>query len=140
MQQQQQYRQADGRPPIGRPHPPQQQGAAARQQGTAPSPPPKSPAFLVSDVRLVRTGSLIGFCTVRIGKEPNAVLVHGWRLIQQPGQSAFISPPQESWEGEDGKKKYRNLFEFPRAWRQPLTDAITAAFEEHEAARGGPAQ
>lgn len=36
---------------------------------------------------------------------------YSWRIIQQPDQEAWVSPPQESWE-KDGKKHYKPLIKF----------------------------
>jgi len=82
----------------------------------------------------VRTGNLLAFADVRIGREPTALVVRKFRLIQQPGQVAFLSGPQEHWnDPATGERKYKNLFEYPKAWRPAITDAVLAAWREHEA-------
>ena len=120
-------RQNERRPQRGYGSPNHRQAAPA---GVTP-PAPKLPVFAVSDIRPVGTGSLVGFFTVRIGKEPTRITVHGWRLLRQKDQEV-ISAPQESWEDGDGRRKYRNLFEYPKSWRPALTDAVLAAWREHE--------
>lgn len=49
-------------------------------------------AIEVLDVRRVENaGNLKAFATVRAG----CLKIHGWRVIQQPGQRAWVSVPQE---------------------------------------------
>ena len=104
----------------------QQQQTATGNTASAP----KLPPFEVVELTPVQTGNLLAFVSVRIGREPTAITVHKCRWIRQPGQVPFFLPPQEFWDGDDGKRRYKTLFEFPKAWRQPLTNAVVAAWEE----------
>jgi len=44
---------------------------------------------VVDTKRLGGAGALLGFASVRLG----AILIHGWRVVQQDGQAAWVSPP-----------------------------------------------
>jgi DNA-binding cell septation regulator SpoVG len=69
----------------------------------------------------VSAGNLKAFASVRIGP---SLVVHKCRVIQQPGQRAWVSMPQERWEGSDGKPHSMALVEVtgPCApgWRRPF--------------------
>ncbi len=99
----------------------------------APQPTKKLPTFEVIELKPVEQGNLLAFVAVRIGRDPTAITVREFRLVQQPGQAAWVASPQRSWIDEaTGQRRYTNLFEFPREWRQPLTNTIITAWEEHQ--------
>jgi DNA-binding cell septation regulator SpoVG len=54
---------------------------------------------------------------------------YSWRVIQQDGQSAWVSPPQESWES-GGKKHYKPLVKLPKELMSLISDAILRNYEE----------
>jgi DNA-binding cell septation regulator SpoVG len=56
-------------------------------------------------------------------------IIHDWRVIQQPGQKAWVSVPQSSWTGRDGRIKYRNLITIPGEWRKRIEEEILKAWE-----------
>ena len=123
-----------------------QQGRGRPQQParTQTGAPVKLPSFEIVGITPVRTGNLLAFADVRIGREPTALIVRKWRIVQQVGQRPFLSAPQESWnDPATGERRFKTLFEFPKAWRQALTDTALAAWREHEAKQqqttGGPA-
>ncbi len=116
-----------------------QQPARAASEAAANRAPVKLPVFEVVGLVPVRTGNLLAFADVRIGREPTALIVRKWRIVQQPGQVAYLSPPQESWnDPATGERRFKTLFEFSKAWRQALTDTALAAWREHEQQQGGP--
>jgi len=55
-------------------------------------------------------------------------IIHDWRIIQQPGQRAWVSVPQSSYKGKDGKARYRNLITIPGEWRQRIEEEILKAW------------
>ena len=57
---------------------------------------------------------------------------YSWRIIQQDGQSAWVSPPQESWDGADGKKKYKPLIKFPQDLMTRVSETLIKAYQEGE--------
>jgi hypothetical protein len=62
---------------------------------------------------------------IRIGESK----FRSWRVIQKPGQTAWVSPPVESWEDRSGKRHYRRLIEFPERLQQRIYEAILRAWE-----------
>ena len=56
---------------------------------------------------------------------------YSWRIIQQSGQIAWVSPPQESWE-KDGKKQYKPLIKFPQELMRQVSDELIKAWEGGE--------
>lgn len=95
----------------------------------------KAPVFLIVDLIPVRTsGNLKAFVSVQVGP----LTIHKLRLICQPGQAPWVSPPQESWtDRTTGETKWKALLDFPQAWKSPLTNAVIAAWEEHQRQNGG---
>lgn len=68
-------------------------------------------------------GNLRGLARVQIG----AVEFLDVRLIQQPDQRPFVSPPQASWQDARGKWCFRPLVRWPGEWDQLILDAILEA-------------
>jgi len=93
--------------------------------------PAKLPDFVVVALTPVETGNLLAFASVRIGRQPSAMTVHKWRLVRH-GDRDILTAPQETWQDDDGQRRYKTLFEFPKSWRQPLADVVIAAWREHE--------
>ena len=91
------------------------------------APAAQPPAFsVVGIILLPSAGNLRCFASVKIGP----LTVHKFRLIQQAGQSAWVSPPQEDWTDAQGTKRWKSLLEIPDKWKEPLTRAVIAAYEE----------
>lgn len=56
----------------------------------------------------ISAGNLKALASVQIGP---SLVVHKCRVIQQPGQRAWVSMPQERWDGADGQPRYTALVE-----------------------------
>jgi DNA-binding cell septation regulator SpoVG len=69
----------------------------------------------------VAKGNLKAMASVRIGP---SLLVHKCRVVQQPDQRAWVSMPQERWEGNDGKPRYTALVELSGDLRARVEQAI----------------
>jgi len=93
--------------------------------------PAKLPDFVIVALMPVETGNLLAFVSVRIGRQPSAMTVHKWRLVRH-GDRDILTAPQENWQDDDGQRRYKTLFEFPKSWRQPLADVVIAAWREHK--------
>ena len=105
-----------------RPQPP-----ATRPQQQQPPQQKKAPAFEAGPVRLVENaGSLRAYVSVKIGP----LVVHDFRVIKQPEQDAWVSVPQKSWNTPQGERKFSPLLELPPDWKQPLTNAVIAAWQD----------
>jgi DNA-binding cell septation regulator SpoVG len=71
---------------------------------------------------------LKAFATVQI----NDWVIYDWRIIQQPGQRAWVSVPQVSWKDNDGKVKYKALLSIPGELKQRIEVAILSAWEKEK--------
>jgi DNA-binding cell septation regulator SpoVG len=80
-------------------------------------------------VSALSAGNLKAMASVQIGP---ALIVHKCRVIQQPGQKAWISMPQERWEGADGQPRYTALVELTGSLKTRVEAVIL-----QEAARQG---
>lgn len=71
---------------------------------------------------------LKAFVSVKVGDWA----LHDWRIIQQPGQRAWVSVPQASWRDESGQVRYRALLSLPGELKQRIDVAILSAWEEEK--------
>lgn len=54
---------------------------------------------------------------------------YSWRIIQQEGQHAWVSPPQESWTDDSGLKKYKPLVKFKPSLMKDVSSKLIEAYE-----------
>lgn len=79
----------------------------------------------------IEKGSLKGFASVRLG----GVTIHDFRVIQQSGQDAWVSPPQKEFTGQDGTKKYAAIVELSDTLKAEVQRLVLEAFKlsaQHE--------
>jgi DNA-binding cell septation regulator SpoVG len=89
----------------------------------------RSPASIeILTLTAVSAGSLRAFASVQIGP---ALTVHKFRVIQQVGQRAWVSPPQERWEDREGQAKYTPLVELTGGLKTRVEVAVLAAALAH---------
>lgn len=70
---------------------------------------PKRPAIELIAIKHINKGSLKAFATVKVA---NKVVIHSLRIIQQKGQSAWVSMPQtEVPSSNGGKPRYFPIVE-----------------------------
>ena len=93
----------------------------------ASSTPVTPPRVNVLTVKTLTEGNLRAIASVQIGP----LVIHGCRVVQQPGQAAWTSAPQSEWTDAAGKKKYKSILEWPREWGQAITQAIEAELKDH---------
>jgi DNA-binding cell septation regulator SpoVG len=84
----------------------------------------------------VSAGNLKALASVQIGP---SLVVHKCRVIQQPGQRAWVSMPQERWEGADGQPRYTALVELSGGLRDRVAAAILAAAQRQGLITAGSA-
>jgi hypothetical protein len=83
--------------------------------------------ILVTNIKSVNNaGSLKAIVDFKI----NQTEFFSWRIIQQEGQSAWVSSPQESWDGQDGKKKYKPLIKLPESLMKTVSEQLIKAWTE----------
>jgi hypothetical protein len=78
----------------------------------------------VIEVQSVDKGNLKAFVAVQV----NGVLVKDCRIIQPPGQAAWVSAPQVSYE-VGGEKKWKSLVEFPKEMRKQIEAVVLEAWQ-----------
>jgi hypothetical protein len=81
----------------------------------------------VLELRPVKKGNLRAFATLAI----RGIVIRDCRIVQQPGQPAWVSPPQQSYE-VGGEKKWRTIVEFPRELRKPIEAAVLRAWQKDD--------
>lgn len=72
-------------------------------------------------------GALKAFCTLHIGH----LQINDCRIIQQPGQRAWVAMPQISYKNEYGTVKYRSLVQInDEALRNQITHIVLSEWEK----------
>ena len=83
----------------------------------------------VVEVKSMNDGRpLKAFVSVQVGDW----IIYDWRVVQQPGQRAWVSVPQVSWKDNDGKVKYKALLSIPGGLKQRIEVAILSAWEREK--------
>jgi len=87
-----------------------------------------NPNIEVIQIRLLNDGRpLKGFASVKI----EGWVVHYFRIVQQNGQRAFVSPPQVSWKDPTtGEIKYKGILTIPPEQKQRIDTEILYAFQK----------
>jgi DNA-binding cell septation regulator SpoVG len=77
-------------------------------------------------IKPIHKGSLKGFAAVSIARK---IVIHSCRIIQQDGQQAWVSMPQQEVPSTSGKAKYYPIVEIKdEALKQQITDVILASY------------
>lgn len=80
----------------------------------------------IQDLRLVHNaGNLKAFARISYGE----TTVNDVRIIQQPGQQAWVSPPQREFE-KDGKRQWVSVVRWERELADAIQTAVLAAYEK----------
>ncbi len=87
----------------------------------------------ILNIRPVEQGALRALVTLQIGP----LVIYQARYIQQDGQRAYVSPPQEVVEGPGGQRRYIPLLKWPDEWKQPILEAVVAALAENRDGQAG---
>jgi DNA-binding cell septation regulator SpoVG len=75
-----------------------------------------------------KAGNLRAFVSVRLG----SVVVHDLRIVQQPGQKAWVSLPQKEYQ-QDGQKKYSAIVELSESLKREVSRLVLAEWERQYA-------
>jgi DNA-binding cell septation regulator SpoVG len=81
----------------------------------------KYQVFVFNMERFTDKGNLKAFADIKIGK---SVRIFSMRVIQQPNQKAYVSPPQRSWQDKDGKTRYAPMVELSGALKEEVDAAV----------------
>lgn len=71
--------------------------------------------------RFVDKGNLKALADVKVGK---SLKIFGIRVIQQPNQRAYVSPPQRQWQDKDGKTRYAPMLELSGELKDEVEAAV----------------
>lgn len=71
-------------------------------------------------------GNLRAFANVVIG----GIKINSCRVVQQPGQQAWVSMPQREYVDKEGIKKYAPVVELPDELKQSVSALVLSAFAE----------
>jgi hypothetical protein len=83
-------------------------------------------AIEVTELKTVNGGNVKAYVSVRVGDWE----IHNFRIIQKPGQVAWIQAPETTWKGQNGKIYYRQLLTLPAEMMQRITVRILSRWEE----------
>lgn len=64
----------------------------------------------IDKIRILDKGNLKALVSITIDE---VLTIHGWRVVQQPGQAAWVSPPQKEYE-INGARKFSPVVEVER--------------------------
>ena len=78
----------------------------------------------VLEIKTVQNGNLKALAKLKIGE----TIFHDFRVVQQPGQRAWVSAPVTSWTGNDGKIQYKTVIEFPKRLKDAVADVVLEAW------------
>jgi DNA-binding cell septation regulator SpoVG len=73
--------------------------------------------------RFTDRGNLKAFADVKIGR---SLKIFGCRVVQQPNQKAWVSPPQRTWQDKSGVTKYAPIVELSGELKEAVDEAILA--------------
>ena len=77
---------------------------------------------------LLNGGNLRAFVKLQIGE----TIFHDFRIIQQPGQRAWVSAPQAMWIDKDSHTRYKTLIEFPHRLKSIISEAVLSAWQQQQ--------
>jgi DNA-binding cell septation regulator SpoVG len=80
-------------------------------------------------LRRVERGTLKASADVALGQN---LTLYDLRVIQQPGQRAWVSPPQREWTDAQGQRRYTPLVDLRGDLRIRIERAVLAAYEAGE--------
>ena len=82
----------------------------------------------VINVRQFDSGSLRASADVQLGD----ILIKGFRVVQQPNQRAWISPPQREWVDENGKKHFAPIVTLSGRLKAEVEAVLLSAWNEEK--------
>ena len=82
----------------------------------------------VLEIKAMQRGNLRAFATVRIGDN---LTILNFRVIQQPGQRAFVHPPQIEYIDGFGNRKYFPVVKLSPQLKEDVQAAILRKWESY---------
>ena len=75
------------------------------------------------------SGSLKAFASVSIS---NKITIHNCRIIQRPGQRAWVSMPLRESHSKDGQHQFFPIIEVPKSLRAAISSAVLTVWREQK--------
>jgi DNA-binding cell septation regulator SpoVG len=106
-------------------------GSIAHPPHHVKNPVPPEPQGIHAKISIVNIhhaagGNLRAFVDIRLGQ---SVVIRGFRIVQQPGQKAWVAPPQREYTGADGKPRYAPIVELSGALKRAVEQVIVQAWK-----------
>ena len=80
----------------------------------------------ILDVRLQNNGKpLKAFADINL----DGLVIRDFRIIQQPGQKAYVVAPQTAWKGQQGKPNFKPIISMPNAVKWQIESAILTEYQ-----------
>ena len=89
----------------------------------------QGPSIAVEKIRRVAKGNLKAFASVHMGGK---FRIHSLRIVQQPGQAAWVSLPQSEWTDREGKTRYSPIIELPNNVKEAISEAVLKEWRKTE--------
>jgi DNA-binding cell septation regulator SpoVG len=83
-------------------------------------------------IRFIDKGAVRAIADVGLG---SSLTIREFKVIQQSGQRAWVSPPSREWKGTDGKRHFTPLVELLGSLRKRVEQAVLEAWERSEGGR-----
>ena len=84
-------------------------------------------AIEVLEIKPIAKGNLKAFVKIRLGD----IVINGVRIIQQAGQQAWVSCPQQTVE-RDGEKSYFPIIQLSKPLKLEMQTKVLAAWEREQ--------
>ena len=81
----------------------------------------------IIETKMIDKGNLKALISFKL----NDSEFYSWRIIQEENKKAWVSSPQESWDGEDGKKRYKPLIKFKAGLHKAISEALLNEYNNH---------
>jgi len=101
------------------------------------APTGRKSAVEVLAIKPLDSGNIKALVDVRLFGQ---ITIREVKIIQQPGQSPWVSPPDKEFTGRDGQKKYVKIIEIADALKQEVSQVVINAWmvaQERDEARDG---
>ena len=80
----------------------------------------------IIETKMINKGNLKALISFKL----NDSEFYSWRIIQEKNKKAWVSSPQESWDGEDGKKRYKPLIKFKPDLMKIISEKLLNDYQE----------
>jgi hypothetical protein len=79
----------------------------------------------IEKIRPLDKGNLKAFVSVRV----NGILINDCRIVQQPGQDPWVSPPQREYE-VNGERRFAPIVQFDEDVKKAVQSAVLQSWRK----------